>query len=113
MATFRKSRLLGRSSNQNYGPGPVSAYFEVCPIGPSLSQKQAENIIFETAMDALQLVLSSFPMLDKVVLLDFCRTQRQLTEGVKMIMAADLTNFEASQVGNSLKLVAICHNSQS
>lgn len=95
------------------GPVQFRAYVEVCPIGPGLSQKAREKFIFEIAMDAVQLVLSRFPMLDKVALLDFCRTQRQLTEGVKMVMAADITNFEASEVGSSLKLVAICHASQS
>lgn len=61
------------------GPVQFRAYVEVCPIGPGLSQKVREKFIFEIAMDAVQLVLSRFPMLDKVALLDFCRTQRQLT----------------------------------
>lgn len=58
-------------------------------------------------MDAVQLVLSRFHMLDQVALLNFCRKKRQFTEGVKMVLAADMTNFEASEDGNSLKLVGI------
>ena len=53
-----------------------------------------------------------FPMLDKVDLLKFCQTKRQFTEGVKMVMARDMTNFQASAIDDCLKLVGICHASQ-
>jgi hypothetical protein len=56
-------------------------------------------------VDDTQRVLLQFPMLDKVDLLKFCQTKRQFTEGVKMVMARDMTNFQASAIDDCLKLV--------
>lgn len=56
--------------------------------------------------------LAEFHELDQTELEEICQNRRAFTEAVKMVAAADMTNFTASSEAGQLVLSALCHASQ-
>jgi hypothetical protein len=54
-------------------------------------------------------VLSNFHELQRMELEKLCQNNRAFTESVKMVAAADLSNFKATEEAGHLLIAAVCH----
>ena len=63
-------------------------------------------------MDQTLRVLFNFPELHRMELETLCQNNRAFTESVKMVAAADMTNFKATEEAGHLNISAVCHASQ-